>query len=532
MPAGAHTASPLQPVEPVEPVSAPRPQGSPTAAVTGTPTRDDPLVAAASEVVGGPLGRHAIVGRRGWRPVAAVLMAASSVLVAAGVLERAPCLRSGWTTPDQFWHACYSDLPIVYQSSGLAAGVTPYVHAFGQPAHFLDQPVLSGAAMWLLALGVPDGSGLVPQRWYFGLWAILATLAVALLVLATVRSAPRRPWSAAHVALSPVLVTAPLVSVDVLGVVLTSLGLWAWSRRKVPLAGVLLGLAVSSRSYPVVVILAIGLVAVRSGRLRSFAVLAGSSALSFLVVTLPLLLRGAGQGVFSTYRTWWNAGASYGSPWQLPDLGHQVQAAYLLFRSQAGYPRSTSFWSSIRVSALAPGGVTALTVLGWLVALAAGALLALGTRRRPGVAEVAFVMLAIVVVTGKAVPPQAALWLLPLLALVGLRWRDHLIWAGMELAYFVAVWMYIAGFDKPDRGLPAGWFAAFLVCRLAVISYLVWRVVQVSWRRGSSPRIHQDERAEQLDEPDRPDVSDEPDEPDELAGPLAGSRDRVLVRFD
>ncbi len=499
------------------------------------PSGPDPLVQAASQVVGGPLGRHAVVGGRGWRPVAAVLMSASTVLVALGVLERAPCIRSGWTSPDQFWHACYSDLPIVYQTSGLAAGLTPYVQGVGRSAHYLDQPVVSGAAMWLVALGVPGGSPLARQRWYFGLWAVLATLALALIVLATVRSAPRRPWTAAQVAFSPVVVTASLVSVDVLGVLLTSLGLWAWSRRKVPLAGVLLGLAVATRSYPVVVILAIGLVAVRSGRLRSFAVLAVSSALSLLAVALPLVLTGSGAGVLSTYRTWGTAGAGYGSPWQLPDLARQVQAAYLQSLSQSGYPRPSSFWASLRVAALTPAGVTALSLLGWLVAVSAGALLALGTRRRPGVAEVAFVMLAVVVVTGKAVPVQAALWLLPLLALVGVRWRDHLIWAGMELAYFVAVWLYIAGLSKPDRGLPAAWFAAFLACRLGVILYLAWRVVQIARRRAASP-FDDDGRpsgAAVDRERERVDAGGpgEAEEADDLAGPLAGAPDRVLVRF-
>ena len=61
-------------------------------------------------------------------------------------------------------------------------------------------------------------------------------------------------------------------------------------------------------------------------------------------------------------------------------------------------------------------------------------MLALSPGRRPTVAEVALVMLAIVLVTGTALPPQASLWLLPLVALVGLRWRDHLIWAGVEAA--------------------------------------------------------------------------------------------------
>ncbi len=62
--------------------------------------------------------------------------------------------------------------------------------------------------------------------------------------------APRRPWSAAHVALSPVVALAGFVSADLLGVVLAGAGVWAWSRRRHTLAGVLLGLAIGAAVLP------------------------------------------------------------------------------------------------------------------------------------------------------------------------------------------------------------------------------------------------------------------------------------------
>jgi len=74
-----------------------------------------------------------------------------------------------------------------------------------------------------------------------------------------VASVPRTPWRAAHIALSPVLVLAGLVSVDLLGVLLASAALWAWGRSRVVLAGVMMGLAISARSYPLVLLVAIGL---------------------------------------------------------------------------------------------------------------------------------------------------------------------------------------------------------------------------------------------------------------------------------
>jgi Glycosyltransferase family 87 len=487
------------------------------------PTRSDPVAAAASQVIGGPLGRYAALARHtarsGWQPAAAVLMGLSSLTVAVGVLQKAHCFGQGWATPDQFWHACYSDLPLVYLSSNLGQGM-PYLPG-AQP---LDQPLVSGLVMWLVGLAVPDGSALVQQQWYFALWAVLVTVLVMTLVAVTAASVPSAPWRAAHVALSPVLVLAGLVSVDLLGVLLASAALLAWGRGKIPLAGVILGLAVSARTYPLVLLVAIGLLAVRSGKVGAWARLAGTALATWLAVSLPWLVMNA-DALIAAYRTWWRSGAGYGSVWIVPSLlGH-------------GLPQVT---------------VTALAILGWLAALAVGAFVALGLDRRPTVAEVSLVILVIVLVTGKSVPPQAGLWLLPLIALAGLQWRDHLIWAGFEVTYFVAVWLYLAGLSTPQRGLPARLYVVLLVLRLAAMLFLpvqVWRVARSRAPVESEPSESEPSQSKAaVSEPvvsdsvdSEPVVSDsvdsEPvdvvqeDEVDPLAGPMAGAPDQVLVRL-
>jgi len=455
------------------------------------PTRTDPVAAAASQVVGGPLGRYAALARHtarsAWRPAAAVLVGLSSLTVAFGVLQKAHCFAKGWNGQDQFWHACYSDLPV---SSGLGHAM-PYLPG----AQHLDQPLISGLVMWLVGLAVPDGSALVRQQWYFALWAVLITIIVMTLVTVTAASVPSAPWSAAHVALSPVLVVAGLVSVDLFGVLLASVALWAWGRNRVLLAGLFMGLAISARSYPLVLLMAIGLLALRAGRVRAWGRLAVTALATWFAVSLPWLVINA-DGLLSVYRSWWRSGAGYGSVWMVPALpGH----------------------------ALPQGPVTALAILGWLTAVVVGVFFALSLDRRPTVAEVSLVMLVIVVVTGKAVPVQAGLWLLPLIALAGLKWRDHLIWAGVEATNFVAVWLYIAGLSKPDRGLPPGLYAVLLGLRLATWLYVLLQVWRVARSRGPAnpPEAGDQEAGDQKQE----------GEVDPLAGPLAGVADQVLVRI-
>jgi len=487
----------------------------PHAPASFAPTRIDPVAASASEIIGGPLGRHAgplrRAARSAWQPAAAVLVGLSSLTVALGVLQKGHCFTKGWNNPDQFWHACYTDLPV---SSGLGHAM-PYLSG----APHLDQPLISGVVMWLVGLAVPDGSVSAQQQWYFGLWVVLITVLVMALVLVTAASVPRAPWRAAHVALSPVLVLAGLISVDLLGVLLASIALWAWGRNKVYLAGLFMGLAISARTYPLVLLLAIGLLAVRSGRLGAWARLAGTTLVTCLAVSLPFLVVNM-SGLLSVYRSWWRSGPSYGSLWMVSGLlGHGLESR-----------------------------VNALVILGWVAALAVGAMFALSMNRRPAVAEVSLVMLVIVVVTSKAMPVQAGLWLLPLIALVGLKWRDHLIWAGFEATYFVSVWIYIAGLSKPDRGMPSALYSVIALLRVAAWVYLlvqVWRVARSRPPATSSESVDQESlipessgedsagRVSVVQAPDHQESVD-PDldeEEDPLAGPMAGAPDQVIVRI-
>src|SRR3954453_22753699 len=215
------------------------------------------------------------------------------------------------------FHACYSDLPVVFEQSGLAAGAAPY--APSSQGHYLSQPVLTGLAMWGLAKAVPEGSVVKQDRWYLDLWTVLIALSLVGLVLVTVASARGRPWDAAHVALSPLLVPLTLVSPDLLGVAMASAGLLAWARSRPALTGVLLGLAVSARTYPVLLILVIGLLAARAGRLRGWGVLVAGAVVAVAVVVLPWLLANP-SGVLSTYDDWRSSSAGYGSPWLIPGI--------------------------------------------------------------------------------------------------------------------------------------------------------------------------------------------------------------------
>lgn len=450
---------------------------------TVAPTREDPVARAASEWLGGPVGRYAAIGRRGLRPAVAVLSCTATVLMALSVLVRGHCLSRGWRAADQFWHACYSDIPVVYQSSGLADGGFAYGHGSG-----VGQPAGTGVVMWALSLLVPggpeQGRTLAAAQVYFAAWAGLLTILLVLLVGLLVRIQPRTRWAVAHLALSPVVVTAGLVSFDLLAVTLGVAGLVAWGRRHAVQAGILLGLAISCRSTAVLLVVALGLVCLRAGRVVDWGLTAGVALLT-LVAVVGTVVALSGPQALDVYTGWASAAPGYGS------LTHVI--------------------TSLGV-AVPSGLASVLAVLGWVVAVVVAAFFALGTARRPTVPEVALLLVVLVAVTGKSLPLQAALWICPLLALIGVRWRDHLVWAAVEVTYFVGVWLHIAARTNPDRGLPAGWFAVLVVARIVAWLWLAWVVTRRA--RDEPP----DREA-----PGRP-------ERDPVAGVAGNAPDQVLLK--
>lgn len=445
----------------------------------GTP---DPVVASASAVLSGPRGRYA--APMPLRRRAAMYGALSAIPVGLAALMQTHCVQAGWDTPDQFWHMCFSDLTTTYRDGALGDGIGAYLHG-GMASPAPNQPALTGLVMTALASlpSVSSGSSVsVDQmRAYLLVWAVLVAALLAATTALTALTTRFAPQRAALVAYSPVVALVALISPDVVGVALVAAAMWFWSRGRPVGTGVLLGLAVAARSYPVLVVIAAVLLSLRAGQAR----VAGRVAISALVSAGAVI---GGLSLFSStaataaYVSWATSGAGFGSPWVLPML--------------AGYPLTST-------------AVSALTVGGWIAAVVVGAILALAAPARPSLWEVSAVMVGVVLVTGASFPVQSSLWLVPLVALVGLPWRDVLIWGFVEAVHFAAVWLHIAAQSVADRGMPGQWYAVFLILRLAVVIYLVHAV----WRAAMRRRITW------------PVVVDPED------GPLAGRPDSFVVAF-
>jgi uncharacterized membrane protein len=456
-----------------------RPTGPVEADQVVRPTHADPLVTAASESIGGPVGEHARP-HWWWTPVRVVLAVAALAFV-LGMVQKTPCVQDHWASNDVRYGAmCYSDIPYLYAGRGFAAGYTPYTDNGGRyPA--MEYPVLIGyfaaGAAWITQTvgDAPDlatraalpgdqvyGAPGVAEETsrYFVMTAVLLAPFALLAAWFMAGVHRRRPWDAVLFAASPALVLTGLINWDLLAVTALAGAMWAWSRGRPVWCGVLVGLGTAVKLYPVFLLGALLVVCLRRGRLPAFAAATGAAALTWLVVNAPAMLTG-----FAEWKVFWTfndeRSADLGSLW--------------LVWSQGGH-------------AVTPHLINTVSALFFAAVCLAVLVLGLRARRTPRIPQLAYLVVAGFLVVNKVYSPQYVLWLLPLVVLARPRWRDVLIWTAGEVFYFGAVWLYLGGWTaSASSGEPDRFYWLAILVRVAVEVYVAVLVVRDVLRPWNDP---------------------------------------------
>jgi uncharacterized membrane protein len=418
------------------------------------PSREDPVARAASAAIGGPWGRHAVVGQRWfWTPLR-VLLAMTLFTLLLGWLQKEPCQSGNWQHSLQYTHFCYSDVIPLFFEEKLNSGAIPYVD------HAVEYPVLTGAFMGLAAwLGrgyahvaaATDGAlpGMPPVQAYFTMTVLLLAACMLVVTWSTAALAGRRIWDAAMVALAPLLVVHAYTNWDLFAVALAGAGLVAWQRRRPGVAGVLLGLGTAAKLYPVLFLLPLLALCVRTRRLGAFGRTFAGAALAWLAVNLPIAVMypAAWRRFFELNRS---RSADFDTLW----YGFEFLTARQQHR-QAG---------TVQVNGLATVAVVA--VLGAVVVLA------LRARRRPRLPQLLFLTVAGFLLVNKVWSPQYSLWLVPLAVLARPSWRPFLIWQAAECLVWVPRLLWFLG--TGSKGVDYQWFLlAVLIRDVALIGYCV-----------------------------------------------------------
>jgi uncharacterized membrane protein len=452
------------------------------------PTQSDSVIAESSELIGGPMGRHAYSSWRFWGPLP-ILVLFTLGAWALNLISKLPCSLTDWADPGRYTHACYTDIAPLFTLRGFADNAFPYVSNPLPGTEQLEYPVGTGlfivVANWL----TPRGEN--TTVWFYYVNAIMLLVCLIVAVVATALTVRRRPWDGAMFALAPGLILTATINWDLFAVALTSVFMLLWARKYPALAGIALGLAAAAKFYPLLLLGPLLLLCIRAGRLGAFGRLLATAVLAWAAVNLPfMLINFDGWSRFYTFSS--ERGEDFGSVW------------LVLTTLNIGVPPDV-------VNIVATGFFAVLCL--WI-----GAII-FTSERRPRLAQVAFLVIAAFLLTNKVYSPQYVLWLIPLAVMARPRWRDFLLWQAGEVAYYFAIWWYLAGFSEDSKGLPVGWYAAAIVIHLAATTYFAVIVIRDIYRPVYDP-VRTDGWPEDQDDPGGGVLDNAPDR----MGPLIAGR--------
>jgi uncharacterized membrane protein len=451
------------------------------------PSRTDAIGAALSGVIGGPVGRHALIGRQRFLTPLRVTLIIALVFLALGYSTKAACLQTtGTGTADQrvgnwqnqraYYELCYSDTVPLYTAELLNLGKFPYKSSWietdsdGKPrkqydgniaVRYMEYPVLTGIYQYVsMALAktytaltklvsVPIIAEVVM---FFNIAAFGLALAWLTTVWASARLAgPRRVWDATLVAASPILIFQMFTNFDALATAFATGALLAWARRKPWLAGALIGLGVAAKLYPLLLFVPMVLLGLRTGRLREVGKAAIATVLTWLVVNLPIMvLFPRGWSEFFRLNT---------------RRGDDMDSLYNVVKSftgWGGFDQNLGFWQPPTIL----NAVTAVLFVSCCIAIA---YVVLTAKQRPRLVQVAFLVVAAFLLTNKVWSPQFSLWLVPLAVLALPHRRILLAWMTIDALVWVPRMMFLYG--EQNRGLPEQPFTITVLLRdIAVIA--------------------------------------------------------------
>jgi len=496
------TEDAMAPTEPERVSPVPLAEDLSSDAARDLPSRNDFLGSALSDVVGGPVGKHALIGRQRILTPLRVIFVIALVFLALGWVTKSPCLQTvGQGYPDQrvanwdqqraYFQLCYSDTVPLYGAELLNHGKFPYKSSWletgddgkpkqqydGTPAvRYMEYPVLTGLYQYVsMALAktytavtkmisLPIVAEVVM---FFNVAAFGLALAWLATVWASAMLAGRRIWDAALVAGSPILIFQAFTNFDALATAFAMGGLLAWARRRPVLAGALIGLGTAAKLYPALLLLPLLLLCLRAGRLGDWLRTAGAALVAWFVVNAPIMLLFP-RGWSEFFRINTRRGDDMDS------LFNVVRS----FTNWGGFDTDLGFWQ--------PPTILNTVVTSLFVLCCIGiAYIALTAPQRPRVAQVAFLVVAAFLLTNKVWSPQFSLWLVPLAVLALPHRRILLAWMTIDALVWVPRMYFLYG--EANKGLPEQFFTVTVLIRDIAVAVLCALIVRQIYRPDLDP---------------------------------------------
>lgn len=359
------------------------------------------------------------------------------------------CEKSVWAGPDQYIHACYSDLPALFSERAFGKGQW----AFSGGDQAVEYPALQGVVMWATAKVSPDG----PVS-YFNFSAIL----IALLFIATAVLVYKiKPESALLYTLAPTGILSLFINWDLWAIVTTLLAIYWFDRKQELASAAILGVSIATKFFPIVLLLPIAIIYIRRQEVKNGIRYIATALGTFVAINIPFAL---------TTPTGW---------WRFYDLNLHREADW------------GSIWYALSVFGLNLSHINYFAILTLLIGVAVVAIFLLQTKETLSLAESSIFIFIVLMTVSKVYSPQYVLWLTPLVVLALRDKRDlswFWFWQIAEVIYHLAIWQHLALLTGAHFGLPVKAYAAIALFRISAAIALAVALARRHRSSGSFPR--------------------------------------------
>lgn len=384
------------------------------------------------------------------KPLAALLFLAL-VATLLGAFKFSSCEQSLWATPDQYVHACYSDIASLYGDRDLDKDQWSY----SSTTNAVEYPVLTGTVMWFFARALPSGENEILNYYRLNIIFLAALFIFIAYIVYRIR-----PEVAYLAAIAPAAIASLYINWDLWAIASMMLAIYWFDRKRFDYSALAIGISISTKFLPIFLLLPIVLIFWRRNEIKTLVRYLAITVATFAVINIPVLLT-TPEGWLRFYQLNFDRGQDWGSAW------------YAL--SSLGVPLgSTNFFA----------------ILALFVAVLVISLFIFGTKETVNLADVSFIVLALVMAASKVYSPQYVLWLVPL-AVIAITTRKDFhafwIWQIAEVIYHVAIWQHLATVTGAKFGLPLTGYALISLLRIAACLYFVVVLIKKAARGGQFP---------------------------------------------
>ncbi|MBA4504333.1 DUF2029 domain-containing protein [Corynebacterium sanguinis] len=442
------------------------------------PGRSEPLVHGWVGFLGGPMGAHTPLGRaQFWSPLRAIV-AVAWVFLGFAALAKANCawgrpgesggLELNWSGNRQYTSFCYNDIVPLYAGRGLDQPGFVYDFSWteGDLTRYMEYPVLAGIFQNIMGF-IARTTYFIAQRvlpeagWYFYLTALVLAVIWVITARIVAELAGNRVWDTLLVAASPLVIMHAFTNWDIPSIFFLVAALLAARNKRFWLAGALIGFGTAFKLWPLFVLGAYLVLAIRKRQWVPLAKMITAAVVSWVVVNLPVYLRNPDAwGEFqrlNTERSW------------------EWTTIYAVASRAFG-------WSGFDSGDGTPTILNTVTLVLFISGCVATAVIGLLAPRDPRVAQILFLTVAFFLLFNKVWSPQYSLWLVVPAVLALPHWRLLATWMTVDMLVWPILMWHMLGTD--NKGLPGEFLNIVVLARDGlIIAMMVLVVMQMLGRR-------------------------------------------------